>query len=50
MLKNKNIEIDNNNGQVAGTVQGDQNQINNNYSLNTFNKPLKNYNEPIKVK
>ena len=50
LLKNKNIEIDNNNGQVAGTVQGDQNQINNNYSLNTFNKPLKNYNEPIKVK
>ncbi|MDN5070449.1 hypothetical protein O8C76_05325 [Aliarcobacter butzleri] len=49
LLKN-NIKIDNNSGQVAGTVQGDQNQINNNYSLNTFNKPLKNYNEPIKVK
>ncbi|WP_323659388.1 hypothetical protein [Aliarcobacter butzleri] len=37
-------------GQIAQTVQGDQNQINNNYSLNTFSKPLKNYNEPIKVK
>ncbi|QNM89764.1 hypothetical protein HOO34_09055 [Aliarcobacter cryaerophilus] len=50
LLKNKNIEIDNNSGQVAGIVEGNQNQINNNYSLNTFNKPLKNYNEPIKVK
>lgn len=49
LLKDKNnIEIDDNSGQVAGTVQGDQIQINN-YSKKTF-KCLINYDKEIKIK
>ncbi|MDN5104136.1 hypothetical protein O8C79_02360 [Aliarcobacter butzleri] len=47
LLKN-NIKIDNNSGQVAGTVQGDQNQINNNY-FSIPCKALKNYDKDISV-
>ncbi|MFV7791323.1 hypothetical protein ACNO6Z_10785 [Aliarcobacter lanthieri] len=49
LLKDKNnIEIDDNSGQVAGAVQGDQIQINN-YSKKTF-KSLINYDKEIKIK
>ena len=49
LLNDKNnIEIDDNSGQVAGAVQGDQIQINN-YSKKTF-KSLINYNKEIKIK
>ena len=49
LLNDKNnIEIDDNSGQVAGTVQGNQIQINN-YSKKTF-KSLLNYNKEIKIK
>ncbi|MFX4237545.1 hypothetical protein ACOL20_04400 [Aliarcobacter butzleri] len=48
-MENKiNIEIDDNSGQVASTVQGDQIQINNNY-FSIPSKALKNYDKEILV-
>ncbi len=48
LLKDSGQKIDSvSNSNVANNVNT---QIQNNYSLNTFNKPIKNYKKPIDVK